>query len=130
MKRKLPSTSLDANQKATLEMRQGHWKKITDALSILGTANAEKIAKFIGLDQHQVSRRTLEMEGLGLIYKPGTKTPTAKGRMACDYCLTGKEIPKTDAEVTYRKDEKSAHEYANDLIKEMNKPLLTQTSLF
>lgn len=129
-KRQLPDTSHAANKAATIEMRQGHYMKIINALTQLGTANYEKIADHVGLERNAVGRRVGEMEGLQLIFKPGSKSPTKSGRMAYDYCLTGAGMPKVDPAITYKKNEKSAHEYANDLIKEINKPLSTQSTLF
>lgn len=123
MKRNLPDTSHAANKAATLEMRQGHYKKIIDALSKLGVANYEKIADYIGLDRHAVGRRVSEMEGLQLIYKPGTKSFTKSHRQAYDYCLTGQGMPKTDNEVKYSKHETSAAQHASALLNLTNKQL-------
>lgn len=129
MKRKLPDTSLDANKRATLEMREGHYKKIKDALSVLGKANYEKIADYVGLDRHAVGRRVSEMERLEFIYKPGTKSSTKSGRQAYDYCLTGNGMAKTENEVRYKAGEKSAADFANDLINKTTNPFI-QTQLF
>lgn len=117
MKRTLPSTSHEANKKATLEMREGHYRKIVNSLSVLGTCNYEKISEHCGLDKHSIGRRTKEMIGLGMIYWPGTQTPTKSGRMAMDYCLTGQGMPRTDNAVNeYKKGEKSSTDYSKQII--------------
>lgn len=97
MKRKNPSTSLDAYKQVTEEMLTGHYKKIVNGLKQLGTANADTIAKHIGLDTIQVSRRLIELERMEIVYKPGTVSLTKSKRKAFNYCLTGKGMPIVQA---------------------------------
>lgn len=129
-KTNFPETSMDAFKKAHPDMLAEHYRKIIDALKILGTCNYEKIAAHATMDRHQVGRRLKELEGMELIYKPGTKSNTKSGRTAFDYCLTGSGQPKTDNEVRYVKGEKTAADYANDLINSAHKPEFKQTELF
>ena len=128
-KRKQPSTSLEAYKQAK-PMISPHHEKIKSALSVLGKANYEKIAAFLTMEGNQISRRLKEMEILQIVYKPGSTTPTKSGRKSYDYCLTGLGMPIIEKEVVYKKDEKSAHDFANDLINTINKPLPVQRNLF
>lgn len=93
---KKPETSYEAYDKVSIEMLHGHWKKIVDALSALGTANYERISEFAFMDRHQIGRRLKELEEKEMVYKPGTKSLTKSGRKAYDYCLTGRGMPTTD----------------------------------
>lgn len=122
MKRKNPSTSNEAWDQAK-HMVTAHHQKILDALKIIGSDTAEGIAKYLGMEHQQVNRRVSEMERLQLIYKPGTTKLTKTGRKAYVWCLTGQGQPKTENELRYKKDEKSLHEHANDLIEACNKPI-------
>jgi predicted ArsR family transcriptional regulator len=112
-------------------MMPEHYEKIVAGLKKLGTANYEKIAANIGLDRHQVGRRLKEMEGLQLVYKPMTTSLTTSGRNAYDYKLTEEGQKIEVKEVVYKKGEKSAAEYAGDMIKTIKKPIpQNQTPLF
>lgn len=106
MKRKNPDTSHKAFEMVSIEMLSEHYKRIIKSLTVLGTANYEKISMHNGMDKHQVGRRLKELEEMGktndepgLIYKPGTTSLTKGKRPANDYCLTGKWFPKTDNEI-------------------------------
>jgi len=118
-KRKLPDTSIAAGKAAHAEMKNSHYGKIIGALKVLGVANYETIAKYVGFkDRNQVSRRLKEMEGLLLVFKPMTKSNTSSGRQAYNYQLTGDSQPKTDEqEKVYKKGEMSATDYAAVLIR-------------
>lgn len=85
--RKLPETSYAANRAATIEMRSEHYRKIIAALTVLGSANYERIAEKAGLDRHQVGRRLSELERDQKVFKPGIQTLTKSGRKAFNYCL-------------------------------------------
>lgn len=127
MKQRLPDTSISAYKMLTPEMIAGHHGKIIGALQQLGTASYEAIAVHVGLDRHQVGRRLSELERMGIVYKPGSKSMTKSGRMAYNYCLsiTG---AKTENEIKefngYKKGEKTAADFASALIK------ATQPNLF
>lgn len=88
MTRKLPSTSLDANKRATQEMREDHHAKIIAALTELRVANYEQLGAKTGLDKIAIARRLSELERAQIIYKPGLKSNTSSGRQAFNYSLT------------------------------------------
>lgn len=118
MEKQLPETSKEAYKKVSAEMLQGHWGKIIKSLKILGTANYEKISAHNGLEPHATARRLKELESMEIIYKPGTKSKTKSKRDAFDYCLTGQGLAHTEKElkeVVYKKNEKSAADYASQL---------------
>lgn len=126
-KKNLPSTSKEAYEKAK-PMMEDHYKKIIAGIKRVGIANYEKIAAHIGLDRHQVGRRLKEMEGLQLVYKPGTKSLTTSGRNAFDYQLTGEGQKVEVKEFVYKKGEESAADSAIKLIKSAKKKPETPTN--
>jgi hypothetical protein len=131
-KTKMPDTSLAAHKAVHAEMKNSHYGKIIGALKVLGVANYETIAKYVGFkDRNQVSRRLKEMEGLLLVFKPMTKSSTSSGRAAYNYQLTGDSQPKTDNEaIAYRKGVPNAADYALDIAKSVDNPKVVQTTMF
>jgi len=123
MQRKNPETSLSAWKQAQ-PMISPHHQKILSALQVLGSDTAEGIAKYLGMEHSQINRRVSEMERLQMIYKPGITKPTKSGRMAYVWCIAGNNLPKTYNEVKYKAGEKTAAEYAGDLIKTTQLSLL------
>jgi len=118
MSSKMPDTSLAAGRLFTDDMKNTHYKKIIGALKVLGVANYETISKFLGMiDRNQISRRMKEMEGLGLVFKPTSKSPTSSGRMAYNYQLTGTQ-PTTEIQEKnlYKSKETTATEHASKII--------------
>ncbi len=104
---KLPDTSHAAKAAFTDPMKQRHYDKIVAALQVLGRANYETIANFLGMKNiNQVGRRLKELmpptednpKGLNKIFKPGTTSKTSSGREAYDYCLTNNH-PVTDEQL-------------------------------
>ncbi len=116
MKRVLPSTSHEANRRATDEMREAHHAKIIAALQKLGVANYETIGAACGLERHAIGRRLSELERKLTIFKPGTTSLTKSGRKAMNYCLTSDHTQKTDQPVTYKKEIKNSSDYSKELI--------------
>lgn len=117
MGRKLPITSLEANEKAVPQMREQHHAKIIAALKELKIATYEKIAEHLKMDKHQVGRRTKELELLGVIYKPGLKLNTTSGRQAFVYALTSTPV-QTPTQIV------------DTIIHNATKPDMVQKSLF
>jgi len=97
----LPETSHLSNKDATLQMRQCHWLKIKEALSVLKLATGEQIAVQAGMDYHAVMRRVGEMERMEMIYKPGTKALTKTNRLAFQYALRNPETVLPPPEPKY-----------------------------
>lgn len=130
--RRNPDTSISAYHSVSKEMKLTHYKKIIEALKVLGIANYEKIALFLCMtDRNMVSRRLKEMMppdednplGLNFVFKPGSKSTTTSGRMAYDYQLTGTQ-PKTDVEQNqFKKGITTSTDFANKLIKDMQPEL-------
>lgn len=84
----LPRTSLDAYFALTPEKLRTDYGKIVKALQVLKEANYESIANQIGwVDKNAASRRLKELEGMGVIYKPGRKQNTSRNRSAYTYKL-------------------------------------------
>lgn len=120
-KKNLPDTSLDANRRATLEMRADHWNKILSALERLELATYEQIAVFAGLDRHQVGRRLCELRGQSKVLKLDTKWPTSSGRSAYQYALPG-YIAKEGTAVEKSMPGKTISDFSRNILK--------QTTLF
>ncbi len=125
-KEKFPSTSIEAYKKATNEMLQAHHAKIISALEVLGSSTFEEIAAYLTFDKHQVGRRMKELEGLEKVYKPGEKRPTKSGRNAFLYCLTA----GAKTENLYKKDVKTAADFASQIIASTKTGKLKQKGLF
>jgi predicted transcriptional regulator len=121
--RKLPDTSLAANEAATLEMRKLHYGKIISALKVLRIAIYEEIADHVGMEKHQVGRRLCELEGMQIVCKPGSKKNTSSGRAAYQYCLTGTSQPKTEAVERALKGE-SVSDFSKNIKKIIDQPRL------
>lgn len=120
----VPQTSKAAYKQAKEGLIEDHKKKITVALGELGVANYEVIATKAKLERHAVGRRLSELEKDNIVYKPGTKSKTKTGRLAYDYCLTSDNTVKTETKSLYTKDQRTAAEFASDVIK------ITQAKLF
>ena len=130
-KNNLPETSLEAYKALHPETQRKMYDKIIEALKVLGTATYEELSDFLNCqDRNQISRRLKEMEGLQMIWKPGTKRLTKRNRNAFVYQLTGNSSPKTETEVNYAKGDKTATDYANDLIRSAQNHGAVQTDLF
>lgn len=94
MKQKQPETSREAWDSMRGKPVMEHHRKILTALEQIGTGMYEDIARHIGwTDFNAVSRRTKEMETLGLIEKTGEKRKTSSNRSAFTYRLPQ---PKSD----------------------------------
>ena len=117
MKRVLPSTSHEANRRATEEMRSAHKAKIVDALGQIVTGNYEMISQKCGLDKIAVMRRLSELEREQVVFKPGLKSNTSSGRQAFNYQLTS-QPSLTPIEVV------------DKMIENATKPEFVQTDLF
>ncbi len=124
--KKLPDTSHAAKAAFTEPMKKTHHDKILKALEVLGKANYEVLGNYLGMKNiNQIARRLKELcppdednpKGLNLIFKPGTKSATSSGREAYDYCLTNNH-PKVEIEITYKKEDKTSTDLANNILKQ------------
>ena len=111
-----PATSIDAFKSLKPDQVREVYKKILDALKVLGQASSEQIAEYLTMEHAKIHKRVSEMQGLSMIYRPGLRVPTKSGRTAFVWAIQG-TLEKTDKEVVYKKEEKSAHQFSSDLIK-------------
>lgn len=119
MKRNNPSTSKDAYKSAKLGLIEGHKKIILAAFERLGSATADQIAEYTGMDHVQINRRFVDLANDEKIYNTQLTKPTRRGRAAFIWCLTtGQKVEKPNI-----KEERAMHEFAEDLIKSTNKQL-------
>ena len=126
----LPDTSLEAYHSLTNEQLREMYIKIKWALKSLGKANYEEIATFLNLpDRNMVSRRLKEMEGLEMIYKPGTKSLTTRKRNAYQYSIRTEEtvVPQPEK---FNPTETTAADFANLIIAKTKQGKLKQADLF
>lgn len=96
--RKNPQTSLDAHKSLQPEQLRETYKQILDALKVLGTASSEQIATYLTVDHSKIHKRTKEMEGMELIFRPGHRVPTKSGCTAYVWQLCGNQPKTTKAE--------------------------------
>lgn len=80
--RKNPVTSLAAYKNLHQEQKDAHYKKITDALRVLGSGTADGISEYLKMEHVQINRRMIELERDQKIYKSGLQKPTRRGRNA------------------------------------------------
>jgi DNA-binding Lrp family transcriptional regulator len=121
MKRPIVETSQMAYESLKAENVRDIYKRILNALKVLGSANTEKIADYIGVEHSRVHKRTKEMEGLEMIWRPGGKTLTKSGRQSFLWTIRGDKQAKTDnqaKETTYKKNDTTAAQYASNIIKQ------------
>lgn len=116
MKRTQPATSLDAFKSLHPSQIREMYHKILEALKSLGSASTEQIAEFLTVDHPKVHRRVSEMASLQMIYRPGIRVATKSGRTAFVWTICGENQPKTESEIVYKSEEKTAAEYAGKLI--------------
>ena len=88
---KQPQTSQDAWNSQTKEKLSNDHARIIEALKTIGKGNYETIANVAKMDRIAVGRRLKECEGLGHIYKTGSKSLLRSNRYGFDYCLTHPE---------------------------------------
>lgn len=120
----VPSTSKEAYKLAKLGLIDSHKQKILEALAVVGIANYEVIAAKAGIEKHACMRRLSELEREQKVYKPGTKSKTKTDRQAYDYALTSGYLQKTETKTPYSDGQKTAAEYAGELIKSCKQPTL------
>lgn len=130
MERNNPQTSIDAYKSINGKILAEHYQKILSSLKRLNLATYEELATDIGFnDKNQVSRRLKEMEGLELVYKPGTKKNTSSGRGAYQYAIrtTETKVPTLERHDTT---ETSAADIACSIIAKTKQGKLKQQELF
>lgn len=127
-KRKQIDTSLAAYHSLKAEDVRNIYKKILEALKVLGSANTEVISDYLTLPHPKVHKRTSEMERLEMIYKPGTKSVMKSGRMGFNWSIRGTGQKESAVETNYKKETKTAATIASDIIN--NSGNLKQQKLF
>lgn len=89
-KKKHPETSFEAYHRLTSGHLNSHYGKIIKAFEVLGSATADKIAEYTGLDHVQVNRRFVELRRMDMIYNTKLKLPTRRGTNAFVHTLATK----------------------------------------
>lgn len=79
-KRKHCETSADALASIKSEDMKRLYRRIIEALKILGQGSSQQIAAYLTLEDDVVRKRLSELKDFGIIFKPGHKVPTKKGR--------------------------------------------------
>lgn len=80
-KKSIPQTSLDAYASLKPEQMRTIYRKIIEALKVIGQGTSQQISAYLTLDDEVVRKRLSELKKMGILYKPGHKVPTKKG---CD----------------------------------------------
>lgn len=87
-KRQIQSTSRKAWQSVKdTTMLSNHQQKIVSALTVLGEAISEDIAKHLRMKEMQVYRRMSELVEKGMVMDTGKEKKTSSGRQAIVYAL-------------------------------------------
>lgn len=121
MKKKLPQTSLLANQQATLKMRQDHWGSILATMRILNKpVSMQQIADHLKWELVKVSRRMSELQSDNLVFVDGLGK-SKSGRSCQLYSLTKHGIEK---------DNKNAEDDWRQIQSEQPQTLFTQGNIF
>ncbi len=123
----LPDTSLEAKESLKEKDIKALHKRIVEALGVLGSATAEQIADYLGVDHVVVARRMSELGVLGKCHRPGEKLPTKTGRSAYTWRLGVAPIPEHNV---YKKGEKNAADFAEKIIEHKINKVYVQPALF
>jgi len=127
----VPQTSHDAYQSVDGKMLADHYQRILQAIKRLDIGIYEQIADEAGFpDKNQVSRRLKELEGMELVYKPGSKGLTKSNRQAYHYKLRTTDTIVPIIENHYREGVTTASDYAAELIAKTKQQQLIQKDLF
>lgn len=94
-KRKHCETSADALASIKSEDMKRLYRRIIEALKVLGQGSSQQISAYLTLEDDVVRKRLSELQNFGIIYKPGHKVPTKKGRDSYVWTLC-KAGAKTD----------------------------------
>lgn len=92
-KKKVPQTSLDAKKSLDPARLAEIYKKILDALRIIGKGHYEDIARQMKVDPSRVWKRLSETHIMGLIERTGERKALSSGRDGFVWRLTNKDIP-------------------------------------
>ena len=124
MGRKNPSTSIDAYKQLTPEKLRKDYQGVINALAVIQIGNSEEIAKQMKVSSDKARKRLSELEGMGLIFKPGVKHKMKSGSMGFAYQLTelGKEKVSIVASITPGKT-------VSDYSKAFNQPALSNNTI-
>lgn len=124
MGRKNPSTSIDAYKQLTPEKLRKDYQGVINALAVIQIGNSEEIAKQMKVSSDKARKRLSELEGMGLIFKPGVKHKMKSGSMGFAYQLTelGKEKVSIVASITPGKT-------VSDYSKAFNQPVLSNHTI-
>lgn len=79
-KREHCDTSADALASIKSEQMVALYRKIIEALKIIGQGSSQQISAYLTLEDDVVRKRLSELGRMGIIYKPGHKVPTKKKR--------------------------------------------------
>lgn len=113
--RKNPETSLAAYRSLDPIRITKTYKIILDALKVIGTGNYEAIAKQATVPESRIWKRLNEMEGAGLIYKPGTTVTTKSGRQSFQYCICDNNQPRIENKREKSMKGKSVSDYSKTI---------------
>lgn len=97
-KRKNPPTSAEAFKSITEDQLRAIYKKIIDALRLIGEGSQEDIAAKAKVDREKIWKRLSELHNMGFIYRPGNTRVLRSGRKGYTWMLTEAGIQKTTFE--------------------------------
>jgi predicted transcriptional regulator len=114
-KRKVPQTSKYAYASLDPSKLNETYRKILQALVALNEATSQEIAAWLKINHDVIWKRMVDVERMGLIYKPGTKKMLKSGRMGFCYRLTSKSMPKTEADIKSLKNTPTVADHSRNI---------------
>lgn len=78
-KKSVPQTSKDAYASLKPQQLRAIYRKIVEALKVMGEGSSQQISAYLTLDDEVVRKRLSELQKMGILYKPGHRVPTKKG---------------------------------------------------
>lgn len=128
--RKNPETSNEAYRSLKVEDLNEIYRLIIGALNVLGKGTFEDIAAYLKKDSSKIWKRMSELERMMVVFRPGTKKLLKSGRNGYEWMLTNSSTQKTETEHVFRKGDKSAVTYANEIIETAKNHGAKQTEMF
>lgn len=117
MKRKQPETSKDALKSLNPEKIRDIYKRILEALQIIGKGTYEDISKQMKIDSSRVWKRLSECHIMGLIERTGERKALSSGRDGFVWQLTSKDLPLKPV-IEKHLPGKSVSEFAKEIIRQ------------
>lgn len=131
MSRQNPETSNEAYRSLDPRQLNDTYRQILSALDAIGRGTFEDVAAWLKCNPSKIWKRMSELSKMELIYRPGTKKVLKSGRQGYEWMRTNPSKTEVQAkEVVYKATEKTAADFASDLINSATQPIYIPGKLF